>query len=81
MSIIETNIDQPEESVARKRMMWPTSYELFHRNGDIILRCYSPDAVGGFYDLDRRQPDRPGALRAAQAGPVPRTPLSRPVRR
>lgn len=56
MSIIETNIDQPEEPVARERMMWPTSYELFHRNGDIILRCHSPDAVGGFYNLDRREP-------------------------
>ena len=59
MSIIETNIDQPEEPVARERMMWPTSYELFHRNGDIILRCYSPDAVGGFYNLDRREPTGP----------------------
>jgi hypothetical protein len=57
MSIIETNIDQqPEEPVARKRMIWPSSYELFQRNGDIILRCYSPDAVGGIVNLDRREP-------------------------
>jgi hypothetical protein len=60
MSITETNIDQQsKEPVARKRMMWPSSYELFQRNGDIILRCYSPDAVGGIINLDRREPTGP----------------------
>jgi hypothetical protein len=69
VSVTETIIDQqPEELVARKRNIWPTSYELFQRNGDIILRCYSPDAVGGIVNLDRREPTGPALYALRRQG-------------
>jgi hypothetical protein len=35
--------------------MTPTGYQLFERNGTVVLRCPSPDAMGGFFNLDRRE--------------------------
>jgi hypothetical protein len=35
--------------------MTPTGYQLFERNGLVVLRCLSPDAMGGFFNLDRRE--------------------------
>jgi hypothetical protein len=38
--------------------MRATRYELFARNGHLVLRCNSPDAIGGFYNLDiNREPN------------------------
>jgi transposase InsO family protein len=41
-----------------RRRMRATRYELFARNGHLVLRCHSPDAIGGFYNLDiHREPN------------------------
>jgi hypothetical protein len=35
--------------------MTPSGYQLFEHNGTVVLRCLSPDAMGGFFNLDRRE--------------------------
>ena len=53
-----TDNAQPIAPTLRRRMR-ATRYELFSRNGHLVLRCHSPDAIGGFYNLDiHRQPTR-----------------------
>ena len=52
-----TDNAQPIAPTLRRRMR-ATRYELFSRNGHLVLRCHSPDAIGGFYNLDiHREPN------------------------
>jgi hypothetical protein len=52
-----TDNAQPIATTPRRRMR-ATRYELFARNGHLVLRCHSPDAIGGFYNLDiHREPN------------------------
>ena len=52
-----TDNAQPIAPTPRRRMR-ATRYELFARNGHLVLRCHSPDAIGGFYNLDiHREPN------------------------
>src|SRR6516162_3105843 len=52
-----TDNAQPIAPTLRRRMR-ATRYELFSRNGHLVLRCHSSDAIGGFYNLDiHREPN------------------------
>src|SRR5215475_6435398 len=52
-----TDNAQPLAPTPRRRMR-ATRYDLFARNGHLVLRCHSPDAIGGFYNLDiHREPN------------------------
>src|SRR6516162_959514 len=52
-----TDNAQPIAPTPRRRMR-ATRYELFANNGHLVLRCHSPDAIGGFYNLDiHREPN------------------------
>ena len=61
--------------------MKPTKYELFERDGAIVLRGYAPEAQNGWFNVEvvkriswRTIPEPP------QAGRPPRCALGRPVR-